>query len=128
MNHRHASAFVFSATVAAAGLAAAVMTGGARAETPSDDILKFTGIRTRVEVKDEVRADRQLVSSASNEMTTLDKGLFTADSGYTRAEARAGYIGARDETRARTAEDSGSTYHAQVPRTVPVTVIAVTGQ
>ena len=128
MNHRHASAFVFSATVAAAGLAAAVMTGGARAETPSDDIIKFVGSRSRVEVKDEVRGARQLVSASSNETTTLDRGLFTADSGYTRAEARAGYLGARDETRARTAEDSGSTFHAQLPRAVPVTVIAVTAQ
>jgi hypothetical protein len=114
MNHRHASAFVFSATVAAAGLAAAVMTGGARAEMPSDVILKFTSDRSRVAVKDEVRSDRQLVSAASNETTTLDKGLWTTKSGYTRAEARAGYIGARDEVRARTAEDSGSSYHAPV--------------
>jgi hypothetical protein len=118
MNTRYASTFGFSGTVIVATLAAACMTGTARAEYPSVDILNFTGTRTRAEVRAEVVDDRALVSTASNEWST-QRTVQPMDSGLTRAEARAGYIGARDEVHAMTGEDSGTSWMAQPHARMP---------
>jgi hypothetical protein len=113
MNQRLASTFGFSGTVVAATLAAACMAGAAHAEYPSVDILNFVGTRTLAEVRGEVMNDRALVSTASNEWNTPRTQSQPMDHGLTRAEVRAGYLGARDEVRAMTAEDSGSSWQAR---------------
>jgi len=117
MNTRYASTFGFSGTVIVATLAAACMTGTARAEYPSVDILNFHGTRTTAEVRGEL--DRSTVSTASNEWSTQRTASQPMDNGFTRAEARAGYIGARDEVHAMTGEDSGSSWMAQPHARMP---------
>ncbi|MFL6694387.1 MAG: hypothetical protein ACJ8GO_15680 [Ramlibacter sp.] len=121
MNQRLASTLGFSGTVLAATLAAACMSGIAHAEYPSVDILNFVGTRTTAEVRGEVMNDRVLVSTASNESTMQGSQSQPMRTGLTRAEVRDEYLDARDEVRAMTAEDSGSSWlahaHAQVPAT-----------
>ena len=114
MNQRLASTFGFSGTVVAATLAAACMAGSAHAEYPSMDIINFVGTRTLADVRSEVMNDRALVSTASNEWTTSPRQQ-PMSTGLTRAEVQAEYLDARDEVRAITAEDSGSSWlaHAQ---------------
>jgi len=119
MNQRLASTFGFSGTVLAATLAAACMAGTAHAEYPSVDILNFVGTRSLAEVRGEVIGDRSLVSTASNEWTSQRSQSQPARTDLTRADVRSEYLDARDEVRAMTAEDSGSSWLAQAQRQVP---------
>jgi hypothetical protein len=116
MNQRIASTFGFSGTVLAATLAAACMSGSAYAEYPSVDILQFVGTRSPSEVRGEVVGDRALVSTASNEWTSQHAQPPSTDATLTRAVVRAGFIDARDEVHAMTAEDSGSSWLARAHR------------
>ena len=123
MNQCLASAIGYSGTVLATTLAAACMAGAVHAETPSVDILNFVGTRSRAEVRGEVAGDRALVSTASNEWTTQHTGPQPMDTGLTREEVRAGYMEARDEVHAMTAEDSGSSWLARAHRPSPATTV-----
>jgi hypothetical protein len=123
MNQRLASTFGFSGTVVAATLAAACMAGTAHAESPSVDVLNFVGTRTLAEVRGEVIDDRALVSTASNEWTSQRTQPQPMDTGLTRADVRAEYLESRDEVRAMTAEDSGSSWLAQAHTPVPATSV-----
>ena len=113
MNQRLASTFGFSGTVLAATLAAACMASTAHAEYPSVDILNFVGTRTTGDVREEVMSDRALVSTASNEWSTQRYQSQPMDRSLTRGEVRDGYLDARDEVHAMTAEDSGSSWLSQ---------------
>jgi len=121
MNQRLASTFGFGGTVLAATLAAACISGTAHAEYPSVDILNFVGTRTLADVRGEVTGDPALVSTASNEWTTQRSQSQPPRTGLTRAEVRDEYIDARDEVRAMTAEDSGSSWLAQAHARTPAT-------
>lgn len=122
MTSRFASTAAFAGTVLAATAASALMAGGVRAETYSTQIRDFTGTRTRAEVRADMAGDRSLLA-ASNELSTQGQAQ-PMQSGYTRAQARADYIAARDEVRALTGEDSGSTWMAHAPLTVRHTQMA----
>lgn len=127
MTSRFASSAAFAGTVFAASIASALMAGGVRAETYPTDIRDFTGTLSRAEVRADMLADRA-VFAASNELSTQTQ-LQALQSGYTRAQARADYLAARDEVRALTAEDSGSAWMAHAPMTVRHPQIATaTGQ
>jgi hypothetical protein len=124
MNHRLASALSFGSAVAAAMLAAAAMTGNARAEGPIGDNTPFVSSRSRADVHAELMRDRHLVTSAASEWTGQLNAPQGLDSGYTRAQARAEYIAARDEVRAMTAEHGGSGHFAYAPVRTPDLLIA----
>ncbi|HEY1228916.1 MAG TPA: hypothetical protein VGF26_16515 [Ramlibacter sp.] len=116
MTSRFASTAAFIGSVLAATAASALMAGGVRAETYPTEIRDFKGTLSRAEVRAELMADRSAFA-ASNELSTQPKAP-SMHSGYTRAQARADYIAARDEVRALTAEDSGSTWMAHAPMSV----------
>lgn len=114
MNRHLASALTFAGTVAAATLAAAVMTGNALAEGPIEGATPFVGTLSRADVRADLMSDRSQVSDSRGELATVHAGApkqMTSD--YTRAQAQADYIAARDEVRAMTAEDGGSSHIAR---------------
>jgi hypothetical protein len=115
MNQRIASIAAYIGSVAVATLAAAIMSGNAFAESPLDDSkAPFVSARSRAEVKAELAGDRQDITSYASEWV-LQQGESPAfASGYTRAQARADYIAARDQVHAMTAEDGGSFYLARM--------------
>jgi hypothetical protein len=122
MNHRIASTLAFTGSVAAATVAAALMSGNALAETPTIDDTKFVSSRSRAEVRDEVLAAH--LSSAGGEWSGQQTAPFMSN-GLTRAQARSDYIAARDEVMARNSEGGGSVRSAVAPsRSVPVTFMA----
>jgi len=120
MNQRTASALAFGCSVAAAALAAAAMTGTARAESPTIDTTPFVSTRSQADVRSETLAARKTLTSAGNEWLTQQNGPLPS-SGLSRAEARAGYIAAREEVHARGSEMGGATPMARSSRRAPVT-------
>lgn len=127
MTSRFASTAAFAGTVLAASFASALMAGGVRAEAYPTDIRDFTGTLSRAEVRADMLAS-PAVFTASNELSTQSQ-VRPMQSGYTRAQARADYLAARDEVRALTAEDSGSAWMAHAPMSVRHPQIATaTGQ
>ena len=124
MDQRITSSFGFIGSVVAAALAAAVMTGNARAEGPIEDIKPIAGMLTRAEVQAEAMNGH--LSSYASEFALQQDTRLQGTSGYTREQARADYIASRDEVRAMTAEDSGSQRlsHASA-RTFAAPVVAV---
>jgi hypothetical protein len=108
MNTRLSSTLAFGSTALAAVLAASLMAGSVRAETPTIDNTPFVSTRTRAEVQAEVLADRAKVSSAGIEWA-MQQGAPRVASGLTRQQVQAEYIAAREEVHAMNAEDSGST-------------------
>ena len=124
MNHRLSSIVTFGTTLAAAVLGAALMTGSARAEGPIGDNSSFTSSRTRAEVKAELMRDRHQVTSAGSEWAMQRGEPLQAANGYTRAQAQAEYIAARDEVRAMTSDDGGSSYIARSTVLKPDTLFA----
>lgn len=124
MNQRLASALAFSATVALATLASAIMAGNAMAEGPLVDSTPFVSSRTRADVRAELMRDRNMVTSAANEWTSQLNEPHQVASGYTREQARAEFIASREEVRAATAEHGGSGYFAYTPMRMPATLLA----
>ena len=125
MDQRITSSFGFIGSVAAAALAAAVMTGNARAEGPIEDIKPIAGMLTRAEVQAEVMNGH--LSSYASEFALQQDTRLQGTSGYTRAQARADYIASRDEVRAMTAEDSGSQRLSHAPVRSSATAVAAGG-
>ncbi|HZN47908.1 MAG TPA: hypothetical protein VFB71_09795 [Ramlibacter sp.] len=123
MNQRIASTLGYIGSVAAAVLAAALMSGNALAEGPIEVLPPFAGALSRAEVQAQVMNDRGHVTSYASEWTQ-QQDRSPRMSGYTRQQARADFIAARDQVHAMTAEDSGSSYVAQMPLPTPTTTVA----
>jgi len=127
MNHHLASALAFTGTVAAATLAAAVMTGNALAQGPIEGATPFTSAASRADVRADLMSQRSQVSDARGELAAVQAGAAQQTaSGYSRAQARADYIAARDEVRAMTAEDGGSSHIARASTRSAPTLVAGT--
>ena len=124
MNHHLASALAFTGTVAAATLAAAVMTGNALAQGPIESSAPFFSTTSRADVNADLMSQRSVVSDARGELAMSATATQQVTSDYTRAQARAEYIAARDEVRAMTAEDGGSSYIARASARTADTVVA----
>ena len=124
MDHRSTSILAFSATVAAAMLGAAVITGSAHAEGPIGDTSPFAGSRSRAEVRTELMQGRMQVTAHASEWTLQGNPQVHARSGYTRDQARAGYIASRDEVRAMNSESGGAGYFARSTVRTPTTLAA----
>lgn len=124
MQQRTTSTLAFIGLAAAATLAAALMGGSARAEGPIGDIRPTGGTRSLAEVKAELLAHRAELSSYGGEWKQQQPTQLPVGSGYTRAQARAGYIAEREAVRAMNAEDSGSAYLAQMRTRATMNLIA----
>ena len=98
-----------AAGVAAVAAAVAITSGKAFADDITIDNTPFVSTRTRAEVQAEVRADI-MSNGADDEWTMQFNEPAQTKSAYTREEARAEYIAARNEVTALNAEDSGSSY------------------
>ena len=120
MNQRITSNIRYLAFAAAAGIAATVMTGTARAEGPIQDIRPATGALTRAQVQAELMKHRGQLTSYASEWTQQQAEPML--SATTREQVRAAYIASRDEVRAMNAEDSGATYLARMPMRTAVMV------
>jgi hypothetical protein len=123
MEKRIASTLGYIGSVAAATLAAALMSGNALAEGPISDQQPFVGSLSRAEVKAELMKDRQLVSSYGSEWNLQQHAAVQPASSTTRAQVRAEYIAAREQVRAMTAEHGGSGYFAFTPMTTPTSTL-----
>lgn len=124
MNHRIASLLAYTGSVAAAALAAALMSGKALAEGPLDyPPSTFVSTRSRADVTAELMAAREQAGSYASEWR-LEQGEPVASTGYTAAQARAAYLASREEVRAMNAEDSGSSYLARSQVHTPVDMLA----
>ena len=122
MNRNLASILSITTTTAAAILAfAAMTTGTAYADDITVDSTPFVSTKTRAEVQAEVMGQAEALRMASSEWT-MNQAAHP-DSGYTSAQAKAEYIASRNEVRALTAEDSGSSYLASLPRRMSAGVI-----
>jgi hypothetical protein len=122
--NRIASTLAFVGTVAAASMAAALMSGNALAETPTIDTTPFVSTLSRAEVRAEVLRARNAVSAAGSEWAMQQNMQLPVASTQTRAQVRAEYIAAREEARALTSEDSGSSYFALARTRTPGTMMA----
>lgn len=128
MNHRNASLLAYAGSVAAATLAATLMSGKALAEGPLDyPPSTFVSTRSRADVRAEAMQDRSEMSSYATEWR-LEQREPLPPSGYTAAQARSGYIASRDEVQAMDGEDSGSAWLARHHIVLPHPVLAATGQ
>ena len=127
MNQRIASTIGFAGSVAAASLAAALISGQARAEGPIENIRPATGALTRAEVKADLMNHRAQVSSYASEWVLQQGEPLQAASGLTREQVRAAYIESREEVRAMTAEHGGSGHFAVMRAPAPVTAVASGG-
>ena len=107
MPRRTFSVIAYSSTVAAATLAAIVMSGSALAETPTIDNTPFVSTKTRAEVQAEVSSHRAQLSSNASEWVMQQSGTHHA-SGYTQQQAQAEYIASREQVRAMNSEGGGS--------------------
>jgi hypothetical protein len=124
MHQRTTSTLTFIGTIAAAAVAATLMTGIAHAEGPIEDFRPATGALSREQVKAEVMMNRHLLTSYGSEWMQQQHAMTQPMSGYSRAQATADYIAAREEVRAMNAEDSGSGYLAHRTARAPVPATA----
>jgi hypothetical protein len=104
MNHRFTSTFAYVGSVALATLAAALMSGQARAEGPIEVLPPFIGSLTRAEVRADLMKHRARATSFASEWSSQQNQAVSAMSGYTREQARSDFIAAREQVRAMTAE------------------------
>jgi hypothetical protein len=121
MNRNFASILTVTTTAAAVLAVAAIASGNAYADDITIDTTPFVSTKTRAEVRAEVMG--QPLTSAASEWAMQLNDVPQFNSGYTREQARAEYIAARDEVNARNAEDSGSSYFAALPRSTGPGVI-----
>jgi hypothetical protein len=111
MNQRIVSIAAYVGSVTVATVAAALMSGNAMAEGPLDDSrAPFVSTRSTAEVRAELATGRSHISSYASEYALQQPDTGSLPSGYTRAEATAGYIAAREQVHAMTSEDGGSAY------------------
>lgn len=125
MNQRIVSIAAYVGSVTVATLAAALMSGNALAEGPLDDSrAPFVSVRSSAEVKAELAAGRSHISSFATEYALQQPDTGFLPSGYTRAEATAGYISAREQVHAMTSEDGGSAYLGRSGRMMAGSMLA----
>lgn len=121
MNRKIASTLTVTTTAAAILAVAAIASGNAYADDITIDTTPFVSTKTRAEVRAEVLG--RSMTTESSEWAMQLNHVPQLDSGYTREQATAEYIAARDEVMARNAEDSGSSYFAALPRDTDFAVV-----
>ena len=121
MNRHFASVLTITTTAAAVLAVAAIASGNAYADDITIDSTPFISTKTRAEVRAEVMG--QSLTSAASEWAMQLNQVPQFNGAYTREQATAEYIAARDEVNARNAEDSGSSYFAALPRGMDSTIV-----
>lgn len=112
MNSRFAHAFALATAAAAFASAALIASSPAYAEGPIVQDAPFVGSRTRAEVQAELMSQPALLSASAREWTLQRNEPSRPSGAYTSEQARAQYVAGREEVRALTSEDSGSSYMA----------------
>ena len=115
MNRIVASALSLAATTAAIACVAAIASSNAYAETPTIDNTPFVSTRTRAEVQAELMGQPELLRAAASEWSMQHNQVPQPTSAYTSEQAKSQYKTSRDEVRALTSEDGGSSYFARRP-------------
>jgi hypothetical protein len=123
MQKHFSSILGYIGSVAAATLAAALMSGNALAEGPISDQQPFASALSRAEVRAELMKDRHQISSFASEWSLQQHATLQPTSSTTRAQVRAEYIAAREQVRAMTAEDGGSGYFASTRMPQPASTL-----
>ena len=115
--NRHLASTLSVTTTAAAVLAfAAITSSRAHADDITVDNTPFVSSKTRAEVQAEVMGPSRSPNTASLAWSSRMNHAPQTMSDFTRAQATAEYLAARDQVHALNAEDSGSSYFASVPR------------
>jgi hypothetical protein len=121
MNRILESTLSVATTAAAVFAVVAIASGNAYADDITIDTTPFVSTKTRAEVRAEVMG--QSMTSASSEWAMQFNHAPQVKSAYTREQATAEYMAARNEVNARNSEDSGSSYFAALPRSMGPSVI-----
>ena len=124
MNRKLATTLTIVSTAAAAFAFAAMASGNAYADDITIDPTPFVSSRTRAEVQSEVTGQAEALRTASSEWSMQLNAAVVPQSAVTRAQVTDEYIATRREVNAFTAEDSGSSYLASLPRRSSGLVVA----
>ncbi|NPC56323.1 DUF4148 domain-containing protein [Caenimonas soli] len=116
MNRHLASTLSVTTTAAAALAFVAIASSRAHADDITVDNTPFVSSKTRAEVQAEVMGPSRSPNIASLAWSSRMNHAPQTMSDFTRAQATAEYLAARDQVHALNAEDSGSSYFASVPR------------
>lgn len=112
MTRNVASALAFATTVAAAVVAAAILSSNAFADDITVDNKPFVSNRSRADVQAELMRGAELGRTGASEWSMQHNELPQPKTAYTREQARSEYKNAREDVHALQAEDSGSSYFA----------------
>jgi uncharacterized protein DUF4148 len=118
MTRNTAISLAYVATVAAAAVAAALVSTSAYAESPTIDNTPFVSSKTRAEVQAELKAP-----FIGGDPWSSRYNMFARGGALTTEQVRGAYKMSRDEVNALTAEDSGSAFLARLPLTLKTTAI-----
>ena len=116
-----ATSLAYITTVAAAAIAASLVSTGAYAESPTIDSTPFVSSKTRAEVQAELKTPFIGGDPWSTQYT------FARSSALTAEQVRGTYKMSRDEVNALTSEDSGSAYLAGLPLKVRTSTATMGG-
>jgi hypothetical protein len=102
---------ITSIAAAAAFVAAAFASGAALADDITmDNNTQVTSSAPRAKVQSDLLKSADFPKFGSDEWSLQQNQVPQINSGFTPAQARADYLAHRDEVKALTAEDSGSSY------------------
>lgn len=116
MKRNTAASFAFATTVAAAAVAAALVSTSAYGETPTIDNTPFVSSKTRAEVIADLKTP-----FIGGYPWSSSYNMFSRSGTLTTEQVRGAYKMSREEVSALTAEDSGSAYLAGMPLKVKTT-------
>jgi hypothetical protein len=116
MTRNTASSLAYVTTVAAAAMAAALVSTSAYAESPTIDNTPFVSSKTRAEVQAELKTPFM-----GGDPWSSRYNMFGRSSTLTTEQVRGAYKMSRDEVHALTAEDSGSAALVKGPMKVKTT-------
>jgi hypothetical protein len=118
MTRNTAASFVYATTIAAAAVAAALVSTSAYAESPTIDNASIVSSRTRAEVQAELKTP-----FIGGDPWSSRYNMFARSSDLSTEQVRGAYKMSREEVNALTSEDSGSASLARLPLTVKTTAI-----
>lgn len=109
MTRNTAHSLAYLTSVAAAAIAASVVTSNAHAESPMTDNAPFASARTRADVQSELK-----LPFIGGNPWSMQYQLPARSSAVSREQVRGAYKMSREEVSALTSEDSGSAFLAKV--------------
>lgn len=118
MTRNTAASLAYVTTVAAAAIAASLVSTSAYAESPTIDSTPFVSTRTRAEVQAELKTP-----FIGGNPWSSRYDMFARSSALTTEQVRGAYKMSREEVNALTGEDSGSAFLARLPLTLKTTAI-----